>query len=190
MGKKDEKVPHICPWYMAYLFDNPLRRLVHDPARVLGPYIEPGMLVLDIGCGMGHFSLGMARLVGPEGRVISIDVQEKMLQIMIRRAVKRGLSDRIEGRLVGDGPLPVHEPADFALCFWMVHEVPDQSAFFSNLNQALEPGAVALIAEPAMHHVTPEDLEETISLASQEGFMVSGRPKIRMSHSVLLKKEL
>ncbi len=188
VGEKNEKGHHICPWYMAYLFDNPLRPLIHDPEKILGHYVKPGMTVLDIGCGMGFFSLGMAKMVGPEGRVISLDLQDRMLEILGRRARRRGLSERIDSRLVEGGPFPVEVPVDFALCFWMVHEVPDQAHFFKELSRVLEPGANVFIAEPGMRHVTPEDLEETVRIASGEGFSVIKRPKIRMSHAVVLKK--
>ncbi len=189
MGGKNEKVPHVCPWYMAYLFDNPLRHLIHDPEKILGSYVEPGMTVLDIGCGMGFFSLGMARMVGPEGGVISLDLQTMMLKILEKRASKRGLSERIETRLVRDGGFPVETPVDFALCFWMVHEVPDQALFLRELSRVLKPGAHVLIAEPGMHHVKKEDLEKTIRIAEGEGFSVTGRPRIRMSLSVVLKNQ-
>ena len=187
MGIKIDRGHHICPWYMAYLFDNPLRHLIHDPEKILGSYVKPGMTVLDIGCGMGFFSLGMARMVGPEGRVISLDLQTMMLKILEKRAIKGGLSERIETRLVEDGRLPVETPVDFALCFWMVHEVPDQALFFRELSRALKPAAHALIAEPGMHHVKKEDLEGTIRIAEGEEFSVTERPKIRMSLSVVLK---
>jgi ubiquinone/menaquinone biosynthesis C-methylase UbiE len=156
---------------MAYLFDNPLRPLIHDPKRILGTYVKPGMTVLDIGCGMGFFSLGMARMVGPEGKVISLDLQARMLEILEKRALKR-----------------VSRPVDFALCFWMVHEVPDQVQFFRELARTLKPGAHVLIAEPGMRHVKREDLEETVHIAAGAGFSVTHRPKIRMSHAVVLKK--
>jgi ubiquinone/menaquinone biosynthesis C-methylase UbiE len=174
---------------MAYLFDNPLRPLIHDPEKILGHYVKPGMTVLDIGCGMGFFSLGMAKMVGSEGKVISLDLQDRMLEILGRRARRRGLSERIDSRLVEEGPFPVEKPVDFALCFWMVHEVPDQTHFFRELSKVLKPGANAFIAEPGMHHVTPEDLEETVRIASGEGFSVIKRPKIRMSHAVVLEKQ-
>ncbi len=187
MGNKNEGMHHVCPWYMAYLFDNPLRPLLHDPERILGQYVKTGMTVLDIGCGMGFFSLGMAEMVGPEGRVISLDLQARMLVVLERRARKRGLSKRIESRLVGEGALPVENPVDFALCFWMVHEVPDQPFFLREISSVLKPGAHALIAEPGMH-VKREDLEETIRIASGEGFSVTERPRIRMSHAVVITK--
>ncbi|MBU4143260.1 hypothetical protein KJ590_04695, partial [Patescibacteria group bacterium] len=48
----------VCPWWLCYSFDNPLRRLFHDPERLLGPYVKTGMTAVDIGCGMGYFTIG------------------------------------------------------------------------------------------------------------------------------------
>ena len=86
----------VCPWWRAYIFDNPVRRLIQKPEKILGGLIQQGQTVLDIGCGMGFFSLGMARLVGEEGRVISVDLQKKMLDALERRAKRAGLSSRIQ----------------------------------------------------------------------------------------------
>ena len=64
---------HTCPWWLLFTFDNPLRRLVHNPQEILRPYVERGDTVLDVGCGMGSFTLGLAELVGKDGRVIAAD---------------------------------------------------------------------------------------------------------------------
>ena len=45
----------VCTWWIAYTFDNPLRRLIHKPQKVLGNFVKEGMTVMDLGCGMGHF---------------------------------------------------------------------------------------------------------------------------------------
>jgi len=58
---------HVCPWWLAYSFDNPIRNLIHPTRSVLGQHIHEGMTVVDVGCGMGHFSIGMDRLVGHDG---------------------------------------------------------------------------------------------------------------------------
>ena len=73
---------HICPWWLAYTFDNPLRRLFHKPGIIFAPYISEGMIVADFGCGMGYFSIGLAKIVGDEGQVIAVDVQQKMLDTL------------------------------------------------------------------------------------------------------------
>ena len=54
----------VCPWWFAYTFDNPLRRLLHNPRKILGPYVKEGDTAVDIGCGMGPFTVELARLVG------------------------------------------------------------------------------------------------------------------------------
>ena len=61
----------VCPWWAGYILASPLRRLIQDPRSLLAPYVHPGMTVLEPGPGMGFFTLELARLVGPAGRVIA-----------------------------------------------------------------------------------------------------------------------
>ena len=68
---------NICPWWLAYTFDNPFRRFFHSPEKIFGPYAADSITVLDVGCGMGFFSIGLAKLVGDRGCVIAADVQKK-----------------------------------------------------------------------------------------------------------------
>src|SRR5512146_1437322 len=103
-------VEHVCPWWLAYSFDNPLRRLLHDPARLLGPHVRPGMTALDVGCGMGHFTLGLARLVGEGGLVIAADLQERMLARTEARARRAGLAGRIRLHRCEPGALGLADP--------------------------------------------------------------------------------
>ena len=123
----------VCPWWLCFTFDNPLRKLLHNPEAILSPYVHPGDRVIDIGPGMGYFTIPLARLVGPKGHVIAIDVQEKMLSALRSRAKKNGVSERIEAHLASQKSLGNHEPVDFILAFWMAHEVPDQSSFFREI---------------------------------------------------------
>jgi ubiquinone/menaquinone biosynthesis C-methylase UbiE len=179
---------HICPWYMAYTFDNPLRRLIHDSGKILGPFIQPGMTALDLGCGMGYFSLGMARLVGETGKVFSVDLQTEMLRIVKKRAGRKGLSQRIETVLTDGISLELGVEVDFALCFWMVHEVPDQASLFEQLYSALKPGGHLFVAEPGMWHVSDEEMDKSVALAVQAGFVEVARPRVRISKAVVLKR--
>ena len=87
---------HICPWWGGYFIDNWFRRLLHNPEKIVGPYVKPGMTVMDVGCGMGMFSIAMAKMVGAEGRVIAVDLQQKMLDVLRKRAEKAGVADRIQ----------------------------------------------------------------------------------------------
>jgi len=175
----------VCTWWIAYTFDNPLRRLIHKPQKVLGNYVKEGMAVMDLGCGMGHFSIGMAGLVGSTGRVIAVDLQQKMLDVMERRAQRAGLDDRILSHLCQVDDIGIVEQADFILAFWMVHEVPDQNKFFKQIKSLLTAQGKILIAEPKMH-VTAEDLNRTVDIAQSRGLHCIAKPKISFSHTALL----
>jgi ubiquinone/menaquinone biosynthesis C-methylase UbiE len=180
------QTPHYCPWWLIYTFDNPLRRLVHKPEVFLAPYVRPGATVLDIGCGMGYFSIALARLVGPEGRVISADMQPKMLDLMRRRAERQGLAARITPRKCATDDINVSELVDFALAFWMAHEVPDQERFFGQLRRCLKPGAKLYIVEPR-GHVKPEAVERMLAKAKSQGFKPWAWPKVGLSRAVVLE---
>jgi SAM-dependent methyltransferase len=94
----------ICPWWAGYILASPMRKLAQNPARLLEPFVHTGMTVLEPGPGMGFFTLELARLVGPEGRVIAVDVQPHMIASLRRRAERARLIDRPLLRASGHGP--------------------------------------------------------------------------------------
>ena len=91
----------VCPWWLGYFHIGPLRQWLQPAKKLLGPYIRPGMAVMDVGCGMGHFSLPMARMVGGDGRVVCVDIQQKMINSLRRRAKRAGLTARLDLRVCG-----------------------------------------------------------------------------------------
>ena len=177
----------VCPWWMAYFFDNWLRRLIHDPNKIVGPYVKKAMHVLDLGCGMGFFSLAMAKMVGENGSVTSIDLQERMLSVLSKRARKRDLGERIRAHRCNPKSLDISTQADFALACWMVHEVPDIPAFFRDVCEQLKPGARFLVLEPK-GHFSPKEFEQEKQGARDAGFTIEEGPKAAMSYSMLLTK--
>ena len=177
---------HVCPWWMAYTFDNPIRKLFHNPHKIFGDYIKEGMTVMDMGCGMGYFSIGMAKLVGANGKVIAVDLQQKMLDVMLRRARRSGVADRIIPLRSEATTIGIREPVDFILAFWMVHEVSDKNHFFLQLRSILAAKGKILIAEPKMH-VTAEELDKTIEIAQNNGLRYCDRPEIRFSRTAMFQ---
>ncbi len=182
----------VCPWWLGYLLASPLRRLIgDDPQTLLRPYVRGGETVLEPGPGMGFFTLELARLVAPSGRVIAVDVQPKMLNGLKRRAEKAGVLERIDCRLASTESLGLADVAgkvDFTLAFAVVHEMPSAVAFFEQAAAASKAGAHLLLAEPA-GHVTAKEFEDELAAASGAGFAVVERPSVRRSRSALLRKE-
>jgi SAM-dependent methyltransferase len=179
----------VCPWWMGYLLASPLRRLAENPIKLLAPYVREGMTVLEPGPGMGFFTIDLARLVGPSGRVVAADIQPKMLDGLKRRAAKAGLLDRLDIRLAQPNSMGLADLAhavDFVLAVAVVHELPDVRAFFSETAAVLKPGARLLLAEPA-GHVSAAEFEEELRAASEAGLSEVARPAVRRSRTALLK---
>jgi SAM-dependent methyltransferase len=180
----------VCPWWLGYLLVNPLRRLLQDPRKVLAPYVREGMTVLEPGPGMGFFTLELARLVGPSGRVMAVDIQPRMLDALRRRAARAGLLERIDIRLTSSGTLGLADLAgvvDFTQAFAVVHELPAVEPFFAEIAKVSKPGAGLLIAEPN-GHVKRADFEAQLQAATRSGFALAGRPSIRRSLAAFLRK--
>ena len=179
---------HVCAWWQVYTFDNPIRGMIHKPEVIFGPYVETGMVALDVGCGRGHNTLGLARLVGEGGRIIAADLQPQMLNMVRRRAAKLGLSDRITLHQCEEDSIGVEERVDFAVAFWVVHETPDQARFLQEVHACLRPGGRFFIAEPKMP-VSRKAFEKTVRIAEETGFRVEARPQVFFCRCVVLVRD-
>ncbi len=182
---------HVCPVWVGYLLASPLRRLVQNPDRILAPFVLPSMTVMDVGSAMGFFGLSMAKLVGPSGRVICVDVQEEMLTSLKKRAQKAGVADRIESRICsvqGLGIDDLSNQIDFVLAFAVVHEVPKAKRFFQEIRSALRHEGTLLFAEPK-GHVDSDQFQKSLNLAREVGLEILAGPKVARSHTSILKKQ-
>jgi ubiquinone/menaquinone biosynthesis C-methylase UbiE len=179
------KLSSECPWWFIRSFDNPLRRLVQDPEKILREFVRPGDACLDIGCGIGYFTIPLAGLTGPSGRVTAVDLQPEMLAGVAKRAKRAGLSDRIRLHQADASGLQLDGSFDFTLAFWMVHEVPDQAALFRQIRELLNPGGHMLLVEP-IGHVRRAAFQRTLATLSDAGLVVSQMVAVRLSRAVLL----
>jgi len=176
---------HVCPSWLCFTFDNPLRRIIQEPYRMLAPYVRPGFTAVDIGPGKGYFTIPMCNLVGKDGRVIAVDIQERMLNALNRRAAKEGLAANLITKLCRPDDFGIDVEADFVLAFWMVHEVPDPMRFFVNVKKIMRPQASFLIAEPYFH-VTGKRFSYMLKTAQETGFAIVDAPSISYSHTAVL----
>jgi ubiquinone/menaquinone biosynthesis C-methylase UbiE len=148
------------------------------------------MTVIDAGCAMGFFSLPMAKMVGSEGKVICIDLQEKMVQKLFKRAKKKELHKQIEIRVCGSDRLNIDDlvnVADFILASAVIHEVPDAVSFFTELYRAAIDGGKLLVVEPGSH-VSKQSFQKTVDAAVKCGFTLMDNSVTRKRRLALFQK--
>lgn len=151
--------PHVCPWWLAWGLANPIRRWFNDPNAVLGQFVQPGDRVLEIGPGPGFYTVPLAGRVGAGGKVVCVDVQERMLRALERRLTRQGLGDRVDTHCCAGGNAwleQVSQSIDKAVLIYVLHEVPDPRQTLAETYAALRPGGRLLLVEPKGH--CPADL--------------------------------
>ncbi|MCK5147635.1 class I SAM-dependent methyltransferase [bacterium] len=179
---------HICPGWMAPMLLIPFRYFSARPTQLLRPFIKPGDTVLDMGCGPGFFTIPMAKLTGPEGKVIAADFQQEMLDITKRRAKRRNLSKHITLHRTEADSINLKESVSFILAAHVVHELPDAEVFFNEAFEILKSGGICLIIEPR-GHVDNEQWESNMDTACNAGFTIIPTKSRRSSYIQVLAKD-
>lgn len=173
-------------WHMLML-DNPVRRFLQNPRKILAGHIKPGMTAVDIGCGPGNFTRAMAAMAGEFGSVIAIDLQQEMLLHAQEKCRNDRSAAPITWHQCKPDSLGMTAAANFVLSFYMVHEVPDQGRLFREIFALLKPGGKYFVVEPVFH-VTEEAFAATLVTAKQTGFRIAGEPSLSLSRAILLEK--
>ncbi len=182
------KRPHtIHPVEKASQLEGAFRKLFHQPRRILKKYIREGMTVIDFGCGPGFFTLELANLVGDKGKIIAVDVQQGMLDIVQRKIVGRAFEKRVQLYKCTSDSVGLHEKADFILLFYSIHEVLQKTSVLLELTSLLKPGGRMLIAEQK-GHVPKSEFRAITNIAMEVGLHIVQRPKFFFSRAVLLKR--
>ncbi len=180
---------HVCPVWMGKLMVSPLRKLYQNPKRILSPYLNQGMKVVEIGPGLGYFSLPIAKIIGDKGRLYCVDIQEGMLAGLKRRAKKAKLAniETILSTKDSFGLGGLKDDIDFAFLFAVVHEVPNRQILFDQVAAVLKPKGTVLFAEPN-RHVSEEQFNSSVGIAKMNGLKAKEKIKIKGSHAILLEK--
>jgi ubiquinone/menaquinone biosynthesis C-methylase UbiE len=169
----------------------PIRNVWETPRRLLMPYMEEGMSVLDVGCGAGFYSLGIARLVGPTGRVFSVDADAEAVAALKKKAEDAGFAERIETRICSSQDLGVSDlrgHVDFALAVYVVHHAANADTLMSDVYGALKRGRKFLVIEPK-HHASAVECEAIEASARRAGFAVGSHPRLARDWAVVFVKD-
>jgi arsenite methyltransferase len=126
--------------------------------------IEPGSVVLDLGCGAGTDLLIAAQMVGPEGRVIGVDMTGAMLERAKASADEMGL-DNVELHESLIESLPLEDSSvDVVISNGVIDLVPDKDAVFDEIDRVLRPGGRLQVADVVIHEEVSEDARKRIDL--------------------------
>jgi len=145
---------------LGYLLNNPLRRLIDAPEKLLEKYVSEGQTVLELGPGMGFYTIPLARRVGNHGKVIVVELQEKMRRTLAHGLEKEGLASRAEIRGCEQRDLGLHSLAqtvDVVLALNVIHETPDPKSTLEQLASTLRSQGILVVCEPGGGHC-PESL--------------------------------
>jgi len=176
--------PHVTKWWHLLMYPDWLRRIQQKPARFLDSLVKPGMTAADIGCGLGFYTVELAKMVGENGLVLAVDMQPEMLKYTERKAKRAGLLKRIRLIQCDESDLHLDESLDFAMSMWVVHEVRSRPAFFGQIREALGPKGIYLLAEPILH-VSRASYESICSDAEGAGLAKISQPKVGLSYATI-----
>ncbi len=126
--------------------------------------IDPGSVVLDLGCGAGTDLLIAAQMTGPAGRVIGVDMTPLMLERARVSAREMGLEGlELYEALIEALPL-ADASVDVVISNGVVDLVPDKDAVFDEIDRVLRPGGRLQIADVVIHNEVSEDARKRIDL--------------------------
>jgi predicted methyltransferase len=111
--------------------------------------IPRGATVADLGSGTGYFTWRLAQQVGPEGKVLAIDVQQSMLDLT-KAAVAQHKFNNVEYLLATDKDSRLPEKAlDLVFIAYAYHEFADPEAMMASVRRSLKPGGRVVVLEYA-----------------------------------------
>jgi len=125
--------------------------------------VKPGMSVADVGAGEGYYTVRLARVVGPKGRVLAEDIVPEVRDALSDR-VQRERLDNVAVKLgTADNPMLPHESFDRVFLVHMYHEVQSPYAFLWHLREGVKSGGLVIVVDAnrpvKQHGMPPEELK-------------------------------
>ena len=145
MGRE---IAHVMGHEGAPWLDRPEREEEEAPNRLIRSLkLRPGMVVADIGAGSGYFSFKMAPLVGGRGKVMAVDIQQEMLDIIRKKAAESGVRNVVPVMGKTDNPNLPDNSVDLILLVDVYHEFDKPWEMTDAMVKSLKPGGRLVLVE-------------------------------------------
>ncbi|MFC2059841.1 class I SAM-dependent methyltransferase, partial [Chloroflexota bacterium] len=146
------------------LFRNPQKRIKMIP-------LKEGMTVVDYGCGPGRYTIPIAKLVGPKGKVLAIDIQPLAISTVKKKASSEALTN-IEATLVDSYHTGIEESSvDLVLLVDTFHMISDYNALLQELKRILRPDGLLFMDSGHMKMQRASDIIENSALFTIKEFL-------------------
>lgn len=178
-----------CPSWLGWMveMDNPFTQANRTPNILKNLQLSSGMVVLDAGCGPGRLTLPLAETIGPQGKVIALDIQEEMLAKTRKKTELAGY-DHVHTLHagLGSGKLP-KDTFDRAVLVTVLGEIPNPLPALKEIYSSLKPGGLLLITE-IIFDPHFQSRKKVLQLTSQAGFQEKNFFGKKLAYSLLLEK--
>lgn len=145
MGRE---IAHVMGHPAADWLERPEREVEERPGLVMDAIkLKPGDAAADIGAGTGYFSWRMAKNVGKQGKVYAVDIQQEMLDLLVKKMTDRGVTNVVPVLgTIEDASLPA-KAVDLAIMVDVYHEFSHPFEMMQSICSALKPGGRVVFVE-------------------------------------------
>ncbi len=145
MGRE---IAHVMGHPAADWLERPEREVEERPGLVLDAIkLKPGDAVADIGAGTGYFSWRMAKSVGRQGKVFAVDIQQEMLDLLVKKMADRAVTNVVPVLgTIEDARLPA-KSVDLAIMVDVYHEFSHPFEMMESICRSLKPGGRVVFVE-------------------------------------------
>ena len=177
------------PEVLANVIDNPLRRKIQPPAEMpIRHGIEPGMTVLEVGPGNGRYTIETARRVGRKGKVITIDIEPKMIERVQKRAQAEGITN-LEAKVANVYDLPFGDGMfDAIYMITVISEIPEPKRAMKEFYRVLSPSGILAFSELLTDPDYPL-AQSLIRQAVQANFRLKNKLGSFFSYTLIFEKQ-
>jgi len=154
--------------------------------------LKEGMVVADFGCGSGHFSLAIAKVIQPGGKVIALDIWKQALESLNFRARIANLSHIIKTQWANlekeRGSRLTNDSCDLVLISNILFEVENKNAIIAEAHRILKPEGILVLIEwktdklPSKELLYPLSKDDALILIEKYGFKLERELPLGTTH--------